>query len=256
MKNILIKFDIHYSFLIIALGLVLTGYFSNLIAFLSLIIVHELGHAITATLLKYKVEKIIIYPYGGITMLDTMINTNIYKDLLVAVSGIIFQCIYFFVIYFLYINGFVREYIYNLFLIYHKSMILFNLFPIIPLDGFKIMNLLLSKYFNFNLSNNLSVLISLISIIILIVSDIFEKNYSVVLIISILMRNIYNFYNQISYIYNRFLLERYLYNFNYKKRININNQNKMYKNATHFFVKDGKIISEKDYLTSFFRKKR
>lgn len=256
MKNILTKIEFHYSFLIVALGLVLTGHFSNLIIFTSLIVVHEIGHAITAQLLKYKVEKITIYPYGGITMLDTMINTSIYKDLLIAFSGIITQCIYFLIIYKFYISGSVREYIYNLFFIYHKSMVIFNLFPIIPLDGFKILNLILSKYLNFNLANNLSVIISLVSIILLIFSGLYEKNYSIVLIISILLQNIFKFYNQISYIYNRFLLERYLYNIIYKGKKIIQNPSKMYKNKNHFFIKDSKIITEKVFLADFFKKKQ
>ena len=119
-----------------ALGLVLTGHFSNLFVFTSLIIVHEFGHVLIAIFFKYKVNKIVIYPYGGLTKFDNIINTDIYKDLIVAISGIMTQIIYFFVIYILYNNGIVREYIYNLFLIYHKSMLLFNLLPIIPLDGF------------------------------------------------------------------------------------------------------------------------
>ena len=101
MKNIFTKIEFHYSFLIMALGLVLTGHFSNLFVFTSLIIVHELGHLIMSRLFKYKVDKIIIYPYGGLTKLDTIINTNICKDLLVAISGVIAQSVYFLIIYFL-----------------------------------------------------------------------------------------------------------------------------------------------------------
>jgi len=56
------------------------------------------------------------------------------------------------------------------------------------------------------------------------------------------MQNIYKFYNDISYIYNRFLLERYLYNINYKKKIIISDENKMYKNKSHLFIKNDKII--------------
>ena len=33
------------------------------------------------------------------------------------------------------------------------------------------------------------------------------------------MKNIYKFYKDISYIYNRFILERYLFKFNYKKKV-------------------------------------
>ena len=256
MKNIFTKLEFHYSFLIIALGLVITGHFSNLLVFTSLILIHEFGHPCAAVLLKYKVKKIIIYPYGGIIKLDTIINTNIHKDLLIAVSGIVMQSIYFFAIYLLYSNGVIREYIYNLFLLYHKSMLIFNLLPIIPLDGFKILNLILSKYFNYNLSNNLSVFISLLSVIIFLFSNSYEKNYSMVIIIGILMQNIYKFYSEITYIYNRFLLERYLYNITYKNKKIINNQNKMYKNKSHLFIKNGKIITEKEFLNIFFKKKQ
>ena len=105
MKNILTKIEFHYTYIIMALGLVLTGHFINLIVFTSLIIIHELGHYITSIIFKYKVDKIIIYPYGGVTKLNTIINTNITKDLLVAVSGIIFQTLYFIIIFFLYKNN-------------------------------------------------------------------------------------------------------------------------------------------------------
>lgn len=253
MKSIFNKIEFHYSFLIMALGIVLTGHFSNLLVFTSLIIVHELGHFLSACLFKYKVKKIIIYPYGGLTMLDTLINTNIYKDLIVAISGIVMQSIYFFIIFLLYSNKIVRDYIYDLFLLYHSSMLIFNLLPIVPLDGFKILNLLLSKYFNFNISNNLSVFISLCTVIIFLFANYYEKNYSIILVIGILLQNIYKFYNQIPYIYNHFLLERYLYNINYKSKKIIVNENKMYKNKSHLFIKNGKIIPEKTYLSTLFK---
>ena len=115
MKNILNKVEFHYTFIIVAFGLVITGHFVNLIIFTSLIIIHEFGHIIMALLLSYKIDKVIIYPYGGFTKLNTKINTKIENDLLVAISGIIMQYIYFGIIFFLYSNDIIREYIYNLF---------------------------------------------------------------------------------------------------------------------------------------------
>ena len=153
MKNILNKIEFHYTYIIMAFGLVITGHFVNLIIFTSLIIIHEMGHIIISKILSYKIDKVIIYPYGGFVKLNTRINTKIENDLLVAISGIIMQSIYFGIIFFLYRNGIVREYIYSLFLLYHKSMLIFNLLPIYPLDGAKIVNLILSKYFSFNIAN-------------------------------------------------------------------------------------------------------
>ena len=255
MMNLFTKIEFHYSFLIMALGLVLTGHFSNLFIFTSLILIHEFGHYFMARIFGYKVEKIIIYPYGGLTKIDTLINTSIGNELIVSIFGIVTQCIYFFLIYILYINGIVREYIYNLFCLYHKSMLIFNLLPIIPLDGFKILNLLLSKFFCFNLSNNISVFLSLVSLVLFLYSGLFEKNYSIIFVIGILMQNIYRYYYNIKYIYNRFLIERYIYDIRFKKNRVIDNINKMYKNSSHFFVKNGSFIDEKLFLTDFFKKR-
>lgn len=254
MKNILTKVEFHYSFLIMALGLVLTGHFVNLLIFTSLILIHELGHVITSIIFNYKVDKIIIYPYGGLTKINTLVNTSIKKDLAVALSGILMQSIYFLIIYILYRNNIIRAYIYQLFFLYHKSMLVFNLLPIIPLDGFKILNLILSWLFNFNLSNNVSVFISLITIVLFLFSNLYEKNYSMVLVIGLLMKNIYVFYNSINYIYNRFLLERYLYDINYQDKKIITNVSKMYKNKSHLLIEDGKILPEKKFLSEYFLK--
>ncbi len=240
MKNILNKIEFHYTYIIMAFGLVITGHFVNLIIFTSLIIIHEMGHIIISKILSYKIDKVIIYPYGGFVKLNTRINTKIENDLLVAISGIIMQSIYFGIIFFLYRNGIVREYIYSLFLLYHKSMLIFNLLPIYPLDGAKIVNLILSKYFSFNIANYISIVISLITVIFFLYSDIYE--------------NIYKFYKDISYIYNRFILERYLFKFNYKKKVIIKNKDKMYKNRVHIFNDNGKLMNEKEYISTFFEK--
>ena len=256
MKNILTKFNFHYTYLIMAFGLVITGHFSNLIVFTSLIIIHELGHVIASLYFKYKIDKITIYPYGGLTKVDKKINTNINNDIIVATSGIIFHTLYFLLILFLYKNNIIRQYIYNEFYLYNKSMILFNILPIIPLDGSKIINLLLSKYLNYNIANKLTIVISFIWIIVFLFSNIFDKNYSIIMIIGILLNSIYKFYKELCYIYNRFVLERHLYNFNYKKYKVIESVDKMYKNRMHFFKINNKIYSEREYLNRFFQKKR
>lgn len=238
-----------------AFGLVITGHFVNLIIFTSLIIIHEMGHIVISKILSYKIDKVIIYPYGGFVKLNTRINTKIENDLLVAISGIIMQSIYFGIIFFLYRNGIVREYVYDLFFLYHKSMLIFNLLPIYPLDGAKIVNLILSKYFSFNIANYISIVISLITVVFFLYSDIYENNYSIILVIGVLMKNIYKFYKDISYIYNRFILERYLFKFNYKKKAIIKNKDKMYKNRVHIFNDNGKLMNEKEYISTFFEKK-
>lgn len=255
MKIILSKIEFHYTFIIIALGFVLAGYFSNLIVFTSIIIIHELGHIITGLHFKYKLDKVIIYPYGGMTKFNTIINTNINKDILVAISGVIVQSIYFILITILYTKGYIREYIYNLFTIYNNSILLFNILPIIPLDGSKIINLILSKYLYYNLSNKLTIIISFITIIIILITRIYEYNYSFIIILGLLMKNIYDFYKNLEYIYNKFLFERYLYKITYPKKKIIKNKKKMYKNKSHYFYINNQLLKEDDYLRSIYSKR-
>ena len=140
------KIEFHYTYIIIAIGFILTGYFSNLIIFTSIIIIHELGHYIIAKINKLNPEKIIIYPFGGITRMNNLVNTPISKELEVALSGILFQSIYYLIIVTLYDNNLIRDYIFNIYTTYHYSILIFNILPIHPLDGSIILNLLISKH--------------------------------------------------------------------------------------------------------------
>lgn len=245
----------HYTYYLMAISYVLCGYYINLIVFTTLIIVHEFGHYITARLLSFKVDKIVIYPFGGITKINDMINKDINSELLVATSGVIYQFLFFLIICYLNNKGIIRNYTLDIYRDYNSQIIFFNLLPIYPLDGSKIFNLLLSKYIGFNLANYITIVISFITIIVFVISNSYENNYSILIIIGILLKNIYRFYYNIEYIYNRFILERYLFKFNYKKKVIIKNKDKMYKNRVHIFNDNGKLMNEKEYISTFFEKK-
>lgn len=244
------KIKIHYTYYIIIVSFLLTGCFINLIAFTSLIIIHELGHYYTCKILKIKVDNIIIYPYGGITKINDKIDINLNKELLISISGIIIQSIYFFIIYLLYKNNFLREYTYNIFFKYHYNILIFNLIPIYPLDGSKILNIIINKIFNFKLSNILIIIISIINIILLLF--IYKFNYSYIMILGILINYLYNYLTNIKYIYNRFLLEKYLYKTNFKNKKIINNYKNMYRNTNHIIKKDNIYQKEVDFLSKMF----
>lgn len=244
------KIKIHYTYYIIIVSFLLTGCFINLIAFTSLIIIHELGHYYTCKILKIKVDNIIIYPYGGITKINDKIDINLNKELLISISGVIIQSIYFFIIYLLYKNNFLREYTYNIFFKYHYNILIFNLIPIYPLDGSKILNIIINKIFNFKLSNILIIIISIINIILLLF--IYKFNYSYIMILGILINYLYNYLTNIKYIYNRFLLEKHLYKTNFKNKKIINNYKNMYRNTNHIIKKDNIYQKEVDFLSKMF----
>ena len=244
----------HYSYIIMAFGYVISGYYINLIAITSLLLIHELGHYTAAKLLKFKVLKIVIYPFGGITKIHDLINKDINEEILVATSGVIFQFIFYLIIVYLNHINIIRDYTLNIYTLYNNQIIFFNLMPIYPLDGSKIINLLLSKFFNYNLSNKLTIIISLMGMSLFILTSSYNHNYSYIMVLSVLIIYNYKFIKQLKYIYNRFLLERYLYNISYPKIKIISNGNKMYKNNSHIIKVNNNYITEKKYLSKYYFK--
>lgn len=256
MKNLFPKLEFHYTYLIMALGFILVGYYKNLIIFTSIILIHELGHYVTAKILKFEVNKIIIYPYGGLVKLNDSINKNSFQKLLVAISGVIFQCLFYFVFIFLTKYHIFNDYTINLFKNYHFSILFFNVLPIINLDGFKILNIVLSNFFPYRKSNIISIYVSFFFLIIFLIIIKDNFNYTYIFIISIIIKNIYVFYSELEYLFNKFLLERYLVKYNFKKLKIVNNYKNMYKNCNHIIKVNKKYMKEEDFLKKMFDRTR
>lgn len=246
------KIKFHYTYLFVAFSFTITGYFSNLLVFTSIIIIHELGHYLIAKLLKLNPQKIIIYPFGGITKMNNLINTKIEKELLVAIAGVIFQTIYYLIILILYKNNIIREYIFNLYKTYHYSILFFNLLPIHPLDGSIVVNLLLSKILPYKKTLILNIIISIITGIIILKINYYHFNYTTILIITIIIDNLIKYYKNINYLFNKFLLERYLYKLVPKKTKNITKVDNMYKDKYHIIKENNHYLTEKQLLNRRF----
>ncbi len=258
MKNTLnhykMKFKINSATYFLILSFLLTGLIKNIILIYIIVITHELGHVLIIKKLKYKITKIEIYPMGGITSIDKKINTKISHELLISIFGIIFQIILFCIMFILYKNNFIRDNTYNLFNSYNKTIMIFNLLPIIPLDGYIFLRSILEYIFSYKKTYYISLIISIISIILFITyNEIFSLNNY--LIISFLIYKIITSIKEFKYIYMRFLTERYLYDlpkykFKYENKININ---LLKKDTYHYFKKDSRVYSEKKLLTEIFK---
>lgn len=252
MVNKLKKIDIHYSTLLFLLLALLAGMFKNIIILFSIIIMHELGHLIASLIFKYKITKIHIYPYGGMIEYNEDINRPINEDFIIAISGVLLQSIYYFIIYFLYKNYIIRENVFIIFCNYHFSILLFNLLPIYPLDGIKIINLILNKLFPYKLSHILSIIISIILVIIFLI---YNNSNNCILMGMLLLQKIYDEIKNHKYLFNKFLVERYLNNYRFKKYKYIKKYNlkNMYRDYNHVFFINNQYISEKKALNLRFK---
>lgn len=248
-KKFLSKVKINnYTLILLFLSLI-TGLFKEIAVIFSLIIIHEFGHYIMMEKYNFNVKEISIYPFGGITKLEDVIDKPLKEELYVTMMGPIFQELLFIVIVILYNKNILSEYIFELYKNYNFSILLFNLLPIIPLDGSKIVNIILNKYFNFRVSYITNIIISIIVLTIFLIIYKLDNSYYVI-VIFLIFQIIYQLKNK-NIVYNKFLLERRLYKNKYIDYKKINKIDRMFRNKRHLIKDKNMYISENKYLKKY-----
>lgn len=214
---------------------------------MSIIVIHEMGHYIACRLLKWKTDVICIYPLGGILKLNEDINRSLKEELIIVISGPLVQILY----YHLFLTSCSNDIkIFNFFLL------VFNLLPVYPLDGGKIMNIVLSFFLPYRVSLNVSIIISFVVYIFeIFFFTMYYYSAFIYIVFFLILLKIIDENKKINYYFNKFLLERYLKKFNFKKIKYVNHVNKMYKERKHYFYVDNSIISEDKYLKTYFKAK-
>ena len=183
----------------------ITGNFKVFFFFTIIIIIHELGHILWALYYNWQIEKIIILPFGALTIFHEKLNKPLKEEFIILIMGPLFQIIF---TYF-----FVKN---NNLLNYSNLILAFNLLPIHPLDGSKLLNIILNKLTNFKKSHIITIYISFITIIIIVIKENFNLIFTIILLFITI--KVVDEYKNHNIIFNKFLLERYTNKFNFKKK--------------------------------------
>ena len=231
-----------YVFLLISF---LAGYFEYIFLLLLIIFTHESGHYIFSKIININPKEIIIYPFGGITIYEVDLNIKISKELIILLGGIIFQLIFLLLIINLYYYGYITYRVFSVIKRINYILISFNFLPILPLDGGRLLNLILDKVFCYKISNIITIIISFLFIILFIFIDISVFR---ILLGLFLIKSIYIEISNIDFKYNKFLIERYINNYSFKKTIRINNIKRFKRDYYHII--NG--VKEHDFLNKLF----
>lgn len=246
MKKFIVKFgkvEIHLSTFFFLFIAVLTGRFQTFIFLLLFAFIHELFHLFGALFFKVRVDSITVMPFGFCVKTEPLINFEWYKELIIVILG---PLSYFFSM-FLIRNLYILELISkvgtenanqaNLFIL------CFNLLPIIPLDGGKIIKIILGFFITEKKCMKLSGLISIISLLIYILYLPVQFTIYIFLIYSQS-----EFWYRFKYNYALFLISR-LKRLNLK--IKIHKKDDLYRNYENILKKEEKLYSEKDFIYMF-----
>ncbi|MDD4036420.1 MAG: site-2 protease family protein [Bacilli bacterium] len=231
--------------------------FREFIIFTIIIFIHELGHFIMAQYYGWDIDKIYIYPFGGYVKFNTDINKPIKEELYILSMGLILQYLFYLVILFFYSINLIEITTLMIIKKYHYSIMIFNLLPIFPLDGARLLNLIMSIKLPFKLSHKIMIYLSyIILVIVFSVSIKYFIQTNLFLILVLLLTKVIEENKNHDSIFNKFLLERYLKDYNFTKlKIIKNNIYKMVRDKKHLFLINNNYVSEKEILRERFRNK-
>lgn len=239
------KIEIHNITYITMLISFLSGYFQYIYILLLIIFIHEFGHFFISNLINIKANKIIIYPFGGLTIYDSDLNLNTNKELISLLGGITFQLLFYFLVVIIHNNNLMTDNVFNIIKRINIILISFNFLPILPLDGGRLLNILLDKIFPYRLSNKLTLIVSILFLGLFIM---YKRTILSILLFVFLLKEIILEINNIDNKYMTFLFERYKNNYSFKKIKRINNLNKFKRDYYHII--NG--VTERKYLSKLF----
>lgn len=202
------KLKLHYSLLGILLLFIFSGLYIEILLFFLVIILHECGHIISLKLFKQKINTFNITIVGGILDVEYK-DLNILQEMIISISGVAVNGVILIILRYL-DNLYYQDILIN----YNQLLIVFNLLPIYPLDGYHLIEALLKvKNEPFKEQKMLNY-ISLITLIITFSFSIYYfKSVSVVVVFSFLVYH--NIILQMKY--TQFVLKKYVRRYNYKR---------------------------------------
>ncbi len=257
MRSICKKVEIKTELLIVFFLAFISGLFKDVLSFFLIIMVHELGHVISSLLYGWKIKKVSFGVCGGFITYDDVIDKSFKEEFLIAISGFLLQTLFYLIAFLLYKFGSLTLREIAIIKRYHNSILLFNLLPIVPLDGSKIINVLLNVFISYKASLKITSIISFISVFLVILYFLMfglKIEISYIMILCFLFNKIIAYYKDIPHLFNRFLFEKYSYPNNYKKIKVINGLclEKLRRQRKHVFIMGKKHYTEKEILLKIF----
>ncbi|WP_042459173.1 M50 family metallopeptidase [Neobacillus dielmonensis] len=196
--------------IILALAIA-TARFVDVCLLLLIIFIHEMGHAAAASFFSWRIKKITLLPFGGVAEMDEHGNRPLKEEAIVVLAGPMQHIWMMAAAYGLFAIQLFPEDLFQLFIDYNLMILVFNLFPIWPLDGGKLVFLALSLKQSFPEAHRQALVISFVSL--LIFSGLVLLNapthLNVWVVIAFLLFSLHYEWKQRRFIFMRFLLERY-----------------------------------------------
>lgn len=208
---LLTKFSIHPLFFFVMLIAFLYGFIYEISLLFAIVLIHESGHAAMAYSFGWRIKRIQLLPFGGVAEVEEHGNKPYQEEALVVLAGPLMNAIMIGVSWLLLkLNVWELAFVIQ-FIEYNLIILVFNLLPIWPLDGGKLVQLALSLMFPYKRAIRYSLISSTFFLVLYlgVVSAFFYTYFYLWSVAVFLIVSLYLEARQSPYQYMRFLMSRY-----------------------------------------------
>ncbi|XEC93175.1 M50 family metallopeptidase [Paenibacillus tarimensis] len=209
-----IRWSVHPLFLLVMLASIVTGYFLELITLFAIVIVHELGHVFAAKSYGWTIREVKLLPFGGVAEVEEAGHVPAAQEIAVVIAGPLQNGWMGLLAWTMGHAGLISPE-WSAHLVQANIMIgLFNLLPILPLDGGRLLQAVLSYQLPYHLTLLWGARISLIFSFAMIVYAAFPGIWAggvqmnVLAIGAFLFASNWTYHRNVPYLFVRFLMRR------------------------------------------------
>jgi stage IV sporulation protein FB len=177
------------------------------------VMIHELGHAVAAKSYGWKVTEIRLFPFGGVMEVDEQGHVTSTQEIIVAICGPLQNVLMIGAAFALRSLDLWEPAWADYFIQANMWVALFNLIPVLPLDGGRIVQALLHRFYSYYRTVIVGAWASMLISVMMALFAIFQNNtmgiHMNVMIVAIflLFSNWYS-YKHVNYVFIRFLIGR------------------------------------------------
>ena len=203
-----------------------------------------------AKLLGLNINKIKLLAIGFNAEIDGIDYTSSVKEFLIAIAGPLTYFISLYLLKYMYKIDFISYNAYTQALIVNKYTLLFNLLPILPLDGGRILKIIIDNFLTSKKSMIFTVILSNIFIIFFIYYTRFTPQW--LMYIFLVFTNVMYVLN-INKTWKLFLINRLTFINRYKKKLH--HEKDIYRNKDNYIIMNNEIYNEKQAVMKLIQDK-
>lgn len=209
--KLLFKIKVHPTLWFVVGMSVVTAHFKDMMMLLAIVFIHEMGHAICAQHYKWRIKSIQLLPFGGMLETEEYGNKSLKEDLLVVMAGPLQHVWIVGAAFLLYSSSVLSYEVYQSIFYLNTILFLFNLLPIWPLDGGRLLFIGIAKRYSFLVAQTytlyLSAAFAMVMFILWVMVEPFNLNaWMIALFVSV---SLFLEWRQRYYAFMRFLLQRH-----------------------------------------------